>query len=121
MEKIPSTLKTNLLSIANQCDFLKFPKLTDDKRDIVFEAKGELPTTDISNIIYTNTPSFTGCNVSITEIANVIGKTPETIRYVLREGIFRFGVVIESENLNKGILYTKEIAVNLTIIADNIE
>lgn len=97
MEKIPSTLKTNLLSIANQCDFLKFPKLTDDKRDITFEVKGELPMTDISNI------------------------SPETIRYALREGIFRFGVVIESENLNKGILYTKEIAVNLTIIADNIE
>ncbi len=101
--------------------FLKFPKLTDDKRDIAFDVKGELPTTNKSNIIYMNTSSFTIRNVSISEIVNVIGKSPETIRYALREGIFRFGVVIESENLNKGILYTKEIAVDLTIIADNVE
>lgn len=99
MEKIPSTLKTNLLSIANQCDFLKFPKLTDDKRDIAFDVNGELPIADKSNIICMNAPSFTGCNVPITEIANVIGKTPETIRYVLREGIFRFGVVIQSNKI----------------------
>lgn len=52
---------------------MKFTKLTDDKRDITFEVKGELPMTDKSNIIYMNTPSFTGRNVPITEIANVIG------------------------------------------------
>lgn len=76
---------------------MKFTKLTDDKRDITFEVKGELPMTDKSNIIYMNTPSFTGRNVPITEIANVIGKSPETIRYAIREGIFHFGVAIQSD------------------------
>lgn len=77
---------------------MKFAHSTDDKRDIILETKGEMliPENNIT-IQYVNTPSFTGRNVPITEIAAIIGKSPDTVRFAIREGIFRFGFAIQSE------------------------
>ena len=77
---------------------MKFAHSTDDKRDIILETKGEMliPENNIT-IQYVNTPSFTGRNVLIIEIAAIIGKSPDTVRFAIREGIFRFGFAIQSE------------------------
>ena len=48
-------------------------------------------------IQHLNTPSFTGRDVPIAEIAVIIGKSLDTVRFAIREGIFRFGFAIQSE------------------------
>lgn len=46
---------------------MKFAHSTDDKRDIIFEAKGEMLVPEKSTIVYSNIPNFTGRNVPIVD------------------------------------------------------
>lgn len=76
---------------------MKFAHSTSEKRDIIIETKGEMEMPEKSTILYSNLPHFTGRNVPIAEISKAIGKSPDLIRYALREEIFHFGVAIQSE------------------------
>lgn len=42
--------------------------------------------------------NFTGRNVSIKEIAKAIGKSELFVRLAIKEGYFKFGIFIQSEN-----------------------
>lgn len=49
------------------------------------------------NIIYYNTPKFTGRHVPIEEIASGTGKSPAFIREAMKLGILNIGYAIKSE------------------------
>ena len=83
---------------------MKFAHSTEPKRDIIIETTGEMEMPEKSTIVYSTLPNFTGRNVPIAEIAQAINKTPDLIRYAIREGIFHFGVAIKS-NRSDGVSY----------------
>ena len=51
-----------------------------------------------NNNIYLETPSFTGRNVSVAEIAKAIGKDPQYVRVGLQKGVLNFGYAFKMEN-----------------------
>ena len=77
---------------------MKFAHSTDNKNDITIITKGEMLMSEEKKIFYSSYPNFTGRNVPIREISKAIGKTPDIIRYAINEGIFHFGVAIQSES-----------------------
>lgn len=79
-------------------DSMKFAHSTDNKNDIIIVTKGEMLMSEEKMISYSNYPNFTGRNVPISEIAKAIGKSPDIIRYAIKEGIFHFRIAIQSES-----------------------
>ena len=47
---------------------------------------------------YVETPSFTGRNVPIAEIAKAIGKDAQYVRVGLQQGVLKFGYTFKMEN-----------------------
>ncbi len=51
------------------------------------------------------TPKFTGRNVSISEISQATGKTPQLIRVGLQRGIFNFGWALKNDGSTEFTYY----------------
>ena len=51
------------------------------------------------------TPKFTGRNVSISEISQATGKTPQLIRVGLQKGIFNFGWALKNDGSTEFTYY----------------
>lgn len=49
----------------------------------------------------TGNPTFTGRNVPISELAKAMGKSSAFLARGLREGVFRFGYALKSDNGEK--------------------
>lgn len=58
-----------------------------------------------NNRVYAETPVFTGRNVSVAEIARVIGKDPQYVRVGLQQGILKFGHAFKMGNSSEYSYY----------------
>lgn len=58
-----------------------------------------------NNKLYVEAPIFTGRNVSVSEIAKVIGKDPQYVRVGLQQGILKFGHAFKMENSSEYSYY----------------